>query len=257
MAKAKQTKTKSSKAKTSTRKKQTTKKQTTKRTYPSAETAREMFMQSDHVDWPSFAKSNGWPVQQTTRAYPVGDWTKEKKQVIGSEQAEALAGMIFKSKTRWHESVLQTLEEYPQTHDALHTILKHRINTMLGKIRRDEMARAQGVVGHMSEFEQVKTSEILKVSMALKMITESKHKALMINNWSFRLADHQTEQFENELADTNSQVWQVEIIGKQYNTKTAKELLGKWYDQPSSPHDYAAYMDDDEDEDEDDQVIEY
>ncbi len=205
---------------------------------PSEDAIRQLYMASKFVEWSPFAKSLQWDPQTSRVHLPVAEWAAEKRQIIAREQAESIADAVFHHSGRWHHDVLRTLKDYPESNDAMHGIIKKRINDIIGVINRDQ---EQGVLAQQRgeryepEFAKIKTSDLATLAATLKMVTEAKHKSLMINDWSFKVAEtfSDPKQFQDEAHRVADQEWKVQIIGGENLTgREMQALLAKWYDPP-------------------------
>lgn len=201
----------------------------------SPEQAKAMFMASPHLEWTTWAKSMGWrPSSRFYEEFP--DWQKEKRDILAREQAESIAEALFSHRGRWHADVLKTLKEYPEAPDAMLGIYKKRINDIIGKINDDERAKAlaaQTGEPFVSKFDQIKTSELTSIAAGLRMVTEAKHKALMIDGWNIRVAESFTDPKQFEAPKLEDQQWRVQLIGGQELDETGmQQLMKSYYDVP-------------------------
>lgn len=209
----------------------------------SPEHIRQLYMASDHVEWTPFAKSMKWDPADSRDGLPVKDWIEQKRRILSQAQAEMLAEQVFQHRGRWHQDVLKTLTEYPEANDAMLGILKHRINGIIQTINADQNAAKQaaslGAAPPLAAFDKIKTSELVALCAAVKIATESKHKSLLINEWSFKVAESYTDpkQFEIEESKAKDVKWTVQILGAENATASDMEkLLAKWYDKPRAQH---------------------
>lgn len=209
---------------------------------PSVETVKQLFMASPHLEWIPFADSMNWDAGTTRDLYPVSDWISQKKDQLARRQSEQIAELLFDHRSRWHRDVLKTLRDYPEAADAMLGIIKHRENELIGMINHDmeekSLAQVEGRQANL-RFSKVKTSELLSLSAALKVAVETKHKSLLISDWSVRVAEQftdpkQFEREENKMKDTG---WKLEVIGGENLTvPQMQQLLGQYYDSPSHIH---------------------
>lgn len=209
---------------------------------PSPETIKQLYMASSHIEWTPFAKSMGWNSLTSRSGLPIEIWIKEKKDIFAREQAETIAEAVFEHRGKWHADVLKTMREYPEANDAMLGILKKRLNDIIGDINHDEQARAQAQITGVeinSKFAKTKTSELLALATAIKVATESKHKSLLINDWSFKVAEtfSDPEQFKVQDDAAKKQEWTVSIRGgENLNSKQLQKFIGDYYDKPRLPH---------------------
>jgi len=195
-----------------------------------------MFMASAHVEWAPFAREMGWPVQPTSRKYPVGEWVKHKKDQLADEQGQVLASMVFSEKTRWHEEVLKTLKDYPEANNVLLSIIKKRLSDIVRGIRQDEQFKDQP--NYKPQFDQVKNKDLLGLAAALKTLTESRHKSLLLDKWSFGLADKHVEESVIQDDEHDDSGWRVEIMGGPKTSAEMERMLSDWYDRPDVTDDF-------------------
>lgn len=209
---------------------------------PSPDQIRQLYMASKFVEWTPFAESMGWPTLDSRHGLPIGDWIKEKRDIIAREQAERVAEAVFAHRSRWHTDVLKTLKEYPEANDAMLGLLKRRLNDMIRTVNDDEKGQALSMqTGHPYEpkFAKVKNGELMALAAAIKVCTESKHRSLLINDWSFKVAETFSDprQFgttEEKIADME---WKVELIGgENLSHGQLTDFLGRYYDRPVLPH---------------------
>lgn len=208
---------------------------------PTADQVRQLYMASTFVEWGPFAESMRWD-DSMRGDYPVAEWIRTKRELFARRQAEAIGDAVFHHRSRWHQDVLKTLKEYPEAHDAMLGVLKARINDVIGTINEDQQNRAiaaQTGLGYTSKFAQIKNGDLAALAIALRTVTDAKHKSLMIGDWSFKVAETFSDprQFAGDEEKAKNLAWTVEIIGGEKLTSAQlQELLGKWYDKPMMPH---------------------
>lgn len=205
---------------------------------PSVEQIKQIYMASKHLEWIPFALSMNWDPTTTREQYPTAAWISEKKTKLAQHQAEEIAELVFDHRSRWHRDVLKTLRDYPEASDALLGVIKARENELIGMINHDmEEKRLAAQEGRepVLKFTKVKTNELVALSIALKNVTETKHKSLLINDWSVKVAEQFTDptQFERSETKMKDTGWKLEVIGGENITAAQmQEFLGKWYDKP-------------------------
>lgn len=209
---------------------------------PSPEAIRQLYMASHFIEWTPFAASMGWKSLDSRNGLPIDQWIQDKRDVFAREQAETIAEAVFHHRSRWHQDVLKTLKEYPEANDAMLGILKKRLNDIIATINDDQRSQviaAQTGGQYVSEFKKIKNGDLLALSAAIKVCTESKHKALMINEWSFKVAESFSDpkQFARESERVADTEWKVSVIGGEAITnRQMQEFLGAYYDKPAIPH---------------------
>lgn len=210
---------------------------------PSEETIKQLYMASPHVEWSPFARSKNWHPITSRSTFPVDEWIKQKRNDIAREQSEYISEAVFNHQSRWHKDVLKTLSEYPEANDALMAILKKRLNDIVEVINIDTQRKQRAMVTgefFTPEFSKIKNSELLGLAAAIKTCTESKHKSLMIDDWSFKVAEQYTDpkQFETIVEKQHDLAWTVQIIGGENITShDMQKMITQWYDKPTMPHD--------------------
>jgi hypothetical protein len=201
----------------------------------SPEQAKSMFMASPHLEWSTWAKSMGW--RTSTPKYPnFSDWQREKRDILARDQAESISEALFSHRGRWHADVLKTLKEYPEAPDAMMGIFKKRINDIIQTINEDERHRAlaaQTGEQFVSNFAKIETAELRNIAAGLKLVTEAKHKALMIDGWNIKVAESFTDPAQFEAPNLENQQWKVQLLGgHEIDENGMKQLMKSYYDVP-------------------------
>jgi hypothetical protein len=201
-------------------------------------------MASKSIEWSPFARSMGWdPRERYFDQYnnDISDWIKEKRSIIAREQAENIAEMVFNHRSNWHKEVLKTLDEYPKVTDVMMGIVKQRMNDIISVIQDDnnkkKMAQLNGAEYESSFSEKYKTNELVALSNAIKILTESKHKSLLIGDWSLKVADTFTDpkQFQSDSEKQTDQGWSISIRGQEnVSNDQLQQMVMRWIDQPQT-----------------------
>lgn len=206
----------------------------------SEEQVKQLFMQSKHIAWAPFAKSMGWPVDDRRRYPEFQDWAREKREMIARNQSEEIAESLFSHRPRWHSDVLNTLKEYPEVCDHMMMLLKKRLNDAVTLIKEDNKERVQHVQSKSKKAfkpsfdKEFDNSELLKLASAIKVITESKHKALMIDKWNLSEAEKFTDPEQFEAPNHEDQTWKVLLNdGREVGLDEMRDIVKPWYDVPS------------------------
>jgi len=196
-----------------------------------------LYMKSNHIEWTPFAKSMGLNPRIEKPHDEFRDWATEKRLIIAREQSEEVGESLFKHRASWHADVLKTLREYPETADAVMAILKKRTNDIIQTIgddnkRRVEYANQGKLEDFVPAFSKIKTSELTSLAVGMKVTTEFKHKALMLDNWSVKDAELFTDpkQFETETAE--DQGWKLEVLGQSgpMDAMALRDIMAGFYD---------------------------
>lgn len=155
------------------------------------ETVEKMFMESVHVTWYDFAMAQGWHPGASRNRFPVQKWVLEKRRTLAKAHADEIREAVFDHRTTYRRDVLKTLKEYPATADAIHNLLRLRVNQIHSKLSKDGPGATETVVlrGKVVQVPVLDSEEILKLSMAMKTITESKHRSLLLSDIVAKVAD--------------------------------------------------------------------
>lgn len=204
------------------------------------ERVKAMFMASKAVEWAPFAASLGWDPNSSRQRYPTAAWVQEKKLLLAQLQAEEISQLVFEHRGHWHKDVLKTLKDYPEANDVMLGIIQQRMNAIIRTVNSDmekQKLAAQAGETYEPEFAKVKTSELFQLTLALKTVTESKHRSLLINDWSVKVAETFTDpaQFQKAEEKMQDKEWTVEVIGGE-NIKSSdlQSFMMKYIDKPIS-----------------------
>lgn len=196
-----------------------------------------LYMKSNHIEWTPFAKSLGLNPRIEKPHDEFKDWATEKRLIIAREQSEEVGESLFKHRASWHADVLKTLKEYPETADAVMAILKKRTNDIIQTIgddnkRRVEYANSGRLEEYRSDFSKIKTSELTSLALGMKVTTEFKHKALMLDNWSVKDAELFTDPRQFETQTTEDQGWKLEVVGQSgpMDALALRDMMAGFYD---------------------------
>lgn len=201
-------------------------------------------MASEFIEWTPFAKANKLAPAASRQGLDIDVWIKEKRDLIAREQAETIADAVFDYRSRWHVDVLKTLKEYPEANDAMLGLLKRRLNDIIGMVNDDDRRRAEAAKTGQSadvpsNFAKIKNNELASLAAAIKVCTESKHKSLMIHDWSFKVAEtfSDPKQFGTLDEKISDMEWKVQIMGgENLGHKEMQAFLASYYDKPLMPH---------------------
>lgn len=190
---------------------------------------RHLYMSSEFIDWTRFAESQHWDPLFSRRQFKVASWQAEKRKAIAEKEAEILAATLFDYKWKWHKDVVKTLHEFPAANDTMLTLIRLKQNELLKLYKefseiKDEKLKAR------HPWNRVSSSELNQLATALKQVTESKHKSLLLNNWSVQLAeDHSTIQEEG----TTDKTLVFQLKGQSEMTvQDVQRLLDEYIDKP-------------------------
>lgn len=213
--------------------------------HPSPPQIEQLYMASVHIEWTPFAKSMGWSPTSSRKGLPVDDWTKAKRDIIAREQAENLAEMVFNHESRWHQNVLETLEEHPRVHKAMHQVLSRRLSDIMDVLREDDRRELEHrraglpMEEFQKKFDSIPTKDLASLTNALNQNTAAMHKSLMLDTWSYKVAKSYTDpaQFSREQEKIDHQTWQVTLMGSEkVSMGEMQKFVTQWYDKPKLPH---------------------
>lgn len=188
--------------------------------------AKDLYMSSDHVEWWPFIKEQRWEKDKRLQSEiekPFKGWSFDKRRLLAQQRAEEISDAVFHHRADWHKDVLKTLKEYPEVNDAILGLIKIKTNEYIA------MARQPG------RLNGVKPSDLAALAMAQKIVTESKHKSLLINEWSFKTAETYSDpkQFGTEEEKVKDQTVTMELKGGgQLTMDEVKQLFLDYLDKP-------------------------
>lgn len=205
----------------------------------SEEQVRQIYMASPHLEWASFAKSLGWEPEKTRKAYQsYAKWIQEKKDILARQQAESIAELIFDHRSRWHSDILHTLREYPSVTDTMLNIVKTRLNEVIEAISEDQQEGKLSGKRVTQRFSAYKTGELKVLAESIRVLTECKHRSLLISDWSVKVAEQFTDpkQFESVDEKMKDHDWKINVIGgKTVSNEELEKRLMRYYDQRPLP----------------------
>lgn len=194
---------------------------------------RDLFFESQYVEWAPFAASLGWNAQSTRIKYPVATWVAEKKRELAINQAETIADKVFGHRHKWHDEVLKTLRDYPETADAIHTIVRRRVNETIEMMAEDE--RNKNNPKYKPKFSKMKNSDIYWLAKTFATAQETKYRSMLLHDWNVKLAEQYTrpEEIEKAPEENTDTGWTIEIKGGQnISSDDLQKHLMAYYDPP-------------------------
>ncbi len=193
---------------------------------------RAIFMESAYVEWTPFAEKMKWDPMASRINYPVSQWVHEKKKLIAQKEAEHITQLIFEHKGRWHREVLKTLRDYPKAIDTLFAIANAKIGGMAQEAKDDmNFPLPDG----SKRLDKYKPSDFMMMSSALKNLTDTKYKSLMLHDWNVRTAEQEanTESLSRNVGDEDQGNWIIEIKGgDKIKGKEFESVIAEFYDKP-------------------------
>lgn len=197
-------------------------------------------MASPHVEWFAFARSMGWDPVSSKKGLGVKSWIIKKKEILSQEHSVQIAEAVFHHKSRWHQDVLTTLREYPKASDAMLEILKAKMNQVIKAIKADELA--EKLPQHQrpeSEFKKFTSGELACLASAIRTVTETKYKSLLLADWNIKVSEAVStpEAMKKEQEKSIDAEWTIEVMGhEKMKAKDLQNALNEWYDRPMLPH---------------------
>lgn len=198
------------------------------------------FMASPHIEWTKFADSVGIDSARSRPNYPVATWQDEKRKVIAMREAETLAQMLFDRRFKWHKDVLKTLNDYPESNDIMHQLIKLKMQEYAQIARDDQDKKPEfaeetlknGKVRKVKirrTYKDVTTAELSMLAQALKGVTEAKYKSLLLNDWNVKMASTEAERDTEK--DVTGAGLQVTVDGKEMGLKEIESMVSRYYEQ--------------------------
>jgi hypothetical protein len=198
---------------------------------------KELYMASPHIEWFAFARSMGWDPTTSRRGLGVEPWINKKKEILSQEHAAKVAELLFNHKSTWHQQILTTLREYPLTADAIHKLIKYKINELVQRANKNDDAEKAGE--KVEEKKKIASAEIATLASAYKTVTETKYKSLLIADWNVKVAEAVStpESMKKEQEKSADTEWTIEVMGhEKVKIKDLQNALNDWYDRPMLPH---------------------
>lgn len=203
-----------------------------------AERVKELFMKSTYVEWAPFAISIGWNPSASRLKYPVSEWTREKKHNIATVQAETIGDQIFNHRSQWHKQVLETLSTYPKMVDQMTGICMSKMNVLVEQINHDSQNADKISKGKSKRAFTANCKDIVSLAQAIDTLVRAKHRSLLIDSWSFKVAETFSEPQQIQ-GETKRDTWTVQLVGdskkiERMNTEDFAKHMKAFYDQPES-----------------------
>lgn len=188
---------------------------------PETDEVKIKYMASAHVDWYKFCEEVGLDPSNRNH-YPYLHWRDEKRKILAQKQAEELSEMLFDRRFRWHKDVVKTLRDYPETSDIAHQLIRARLQTIVQSLNDDikkkpvfETNEKTGKKTKVRQtFADTTSTELYTLASAIKQVTESKHRSLLLGDWSAKLAEAETQR-ESEKDVSEAPGITIEVIGKE------------------------------------------
>jgi hypothetical protein len=201
---------------------------------------KQQFMKSEFIDWTRFCEHNGWDNHITRPQFPVRTWQEEKKNKFAVEQSDTILSMMHERKFNWTKDILKTLDRYPKMIDMGASIMEAKMNEIAAKYKdyvewlKDPkkvwVEKKKGektiIVRAVHPFEKISMSDISFLMRALKELTDSKMKALMLDKWAPKKLDLSPEELDPKAAEENKKPG-ITIEGK---SDLTFEDMQKWFD---------------------------
>lgn len=196
--------------------------------------AKALYMESPYVEWVPFAKSRLWDPIESKKFFSPSLWIIEKRKRVKREKVETLAESVFHHQTQWHEDVLKSLRELPEFNEQAIRIVKVKMNQLIHEINHDDELRKAGAAkAHVPrKFEKRGIDDMVALASAVSMLTASKQKALLMNDWSSKIAEQlalSMPEDEEQSNNTAKTIYKVKGADD-YTPKQLQESLASWYD---------------------------
>jgi hypothetical protein len=194
------------------------------------EQVKELYLQSKHLEWTDFARSRGWNPQVTRTAFPIRSWKNTKKRILAKQHAEEFESLSFDQIALWKKEVIRTMRYYPESIENVKFLADVKINSMLREIQLAQRENRPPVVN---------LGDLEKCSVILSRCVQDKHKALLLNQISLKIAqepmlnpsqgaitgDEKMVGFTAELAGTNRSISELAAeVAKYYDRPTPDEI---------------------------------
>lgn len=201
------------------------------------ELVKKQYMDSQFIEWASFCNSMGY--SPTSQQVPHRVWREEKRKKVVDLKNTEIKEKLFDHSTKWHLDILDTIHKYPEQIDNLFTVVRAYTQEVSKAVYEQKQAEKLGieVPESMKFYRKFKLSDIKALVDATHTITEAKYKALLLNNWSAKLAQDQVTDPEASKIEDNGPLT-FEIKNKDGSTMSDKELtrhLAEYYDKPYDP----------------------
>lgn len=182
------------------------------------EQVRLLYMQSEHVEWAAFCSEKGWHPISTRNKYPVTQWVAEKRRVVAEVHAQEIRESVLTHRIAYRKDVLRTLREYPATSDAIHNLIRIKVNKIIKELAKNpEATRTVVAKGRAFEVPLLDSEELVKLALAMKTITESKHRSLLLSDVVAKVAADAPAALPDDADNTEvakaDGSWTIDIVG--------------------------------------------
>lgn len=207
--------------------------------HPDKETARRLYFESRHVSWVDFASEQGWDIHGSRLKYPVANWAAEKRQKIAEAHVEDVKASVFEHRITYRKDVLRTLRDYPETNDAIHQLIRRKVADITREVAESKTGKKVVLdkKGKQVEVDILDSEELVKLALAMKTITESKHRSLLLSDVVARVAEQApptVETGEEEGEDAASQGFRLEVMGMgEVSLRDLQRLQLEYVDRPA------------------------
>lgn len=207
------------------------------------EEIRRLYDNSPFIEWMPFCESIGWEYHTTKNNLPTTLWVREKRYRLAKEHAERLADSFARIKPKINEDIINTLREYPAAHDEFLKTIKASHQALvieLAEHQRD-LINARTAKKRIPAMRKGLTADLESVTRSLIMLTQSKHKSLLLSEASLRAVEDRTNNAilsaeQTASPDDNNDELKLEIIGMENSDpKQIQELFLKYLDPVKNP----------------------
>lgn len=155
---------------------------------------RKLYDESPFVEWMPFCESMGWDYSITKMNLPTTSWVREKRYRLAKEHAERLADSFARIKPKINEDIINTLREYPAAHDEFLKTTKAAHQALQAELaeHQKDMIEARQTKKRLPTLRKGFTAELESITRSLVMLTQSKHKSLLLSESSLRAVEDRT-----------------------------------------------------------------
>lgn len=205
---------------------------------------KDMFLKSAHFQWTDFAQDMGWDPVRTRTSVPFKTWQEDKRRDAAEMAAVNVQKALFDHRATYQQEVLKTLRNYPKIADSMAGIIQMKLKEYhnVGRLQElpppdpqkdgEAFQRWSDSVKHWQRL--TAPSQLAFMTQAIKNLTETKQKSLMMDRWSINQAEEAALPPSEGGGDFGNQnTWTMTVIGHENVTLSdLQELANKYYDKP-------------------------
>lgn len=188
------------------------------------------FMASEFIDWTRFCEGKGYDATYSRRSLPVQTWQEKKRRIIAENEADKLSAILFERKFKWHNDVIKTLNEYPQSIDLMHTLVRAK-QQEYAELWKDFVNTPKDQ-RKKHPWSAIKSGELAMLAKAQKDCTDAKYKSLLLDKWTVEKADEATTPIELESQDKKE--FKFNVIGHPDGLAISdlQKMMDEYLDKP-------------------------